>query len=198
MRCPPYGLLLVQKTSAPRTWLTPLNTSPATSPVNASRHPSRTDVHHSGPVRLATPYTVADFHRLPSAGLPAHPGHPINGSQLVYRSLRRPSCTNARLGRRILTQIGALVTVKAMPTAPSPSAEKAQPNADRTSSIRRLYASRNTGIGSVSKSASAFSKKAAKYWACRRATGAGSMSFWPHKCVSFLADKSKLSAENGR
>jgi hypothetical protein len=83
MRRPPYGLLLVQKTSAPRTWLTPLNTSPAHPPVNASRHPSRTDVHHSGPVRLATPYTVADFHRLPSAGLPAHPDHPINGHSLI-------------------------------------------------------------------------------------------------------------------
>ena len=69
----------VQKTSAPRTWLTPLNTSPVHPPVNASRHPSRADVHHSGPVRLATPYTVADFHRLPSAGLPAHPDHPISG-----------------------------------------------------------------------------------------------------------------------
>ena len=39
--------------------------------------PLRADVHHSRPVRLATPYTVADFHRLPSAGLPAHPDHPI-------------------------------------------------------------------------------------------------------------------------
>ena len=38
--------------------------------------PLRADVHHSRPVRLATPYTVADFHRLPSAGLPAHPDHP--------------------------------------------------------------------------------------------------------------------------
>jgi hypothetical protein len=38
-------------------------------------------VHHSGPVRLATPYTVADFHRLPSAGLPAHPDHPISGEK---------------------------------------------------------------------------------------------------------------------
>ena len=64
--------------------------------------------------------------------------------------------------------MGALATVKATPTALSPSAEKAQPNADRTSSMRRLYASRNTGIGPVSKSASPLSKKAANCWACRR------------------------------
>ena len=44
-----------RKTSAPRTCLTPLNTSPAPSPVNASRLPSRTPAHHSGPVRFATP-----------------------------------------------------------------------------------------------------------------------------------------------
>jgi hypothetical protein len=44
-----------RKTSAPRTCLTPLNTSPAPSPVNASRLPSRASVHHSGPVRFATP-----------------------------------------------------------------------------------------------------------------------------------------------
>ena len=99
MRRPPFGLLLVQKTSAPRTWLTPLNTSPAHPPMNASRHPSRTDVHHSGPVRLARPYTVAKFHRLPSAGLPALPDHPIRRhsprssphSHTLYRVGRSPS-----------------------------------------------------------------------------------------------------------
>ena len=93
MRCPPCGLLLVQKTSAPRTWLTPLNTSPAHPPVNASRHPSRSDVHHSGPVRLATPYTVADFHRLSSAGLPAHPDHPILMSPVKHTAHGFPVST---------------------------------------------------------------------------------------------------------
>jgi hypothetical protein len=61
-----------RKTSAPRTCLTPLNTSPAPSPVNASRLPSRTTRASlvAGMVRYA--FTVTDFHRLPFAGLPAH------------------------------------------------------------------------------------------------------------------------------
>jgi len=37
------------------TRLTPLNSSPAPSPVNASRLSSRKTVHHSGPVRFAAP-----------------------------------------------------------------------------------------------------------------------------------------------
>jgi hypothetical protein len=37
-----------------------------------------TPVHHSGPIRFATPYTVTDFHRLPLAGLPAHPSTASN------------------------------------------------------------------------------------------------------------------------
>src|SRR5262249_40929536 len=62
-----------RKTSAPRTCLTPLNTSPAHSPVNASRLPSRTARAslRAGTVRYT--FTVTDFHRLPFAGLPAHP-----------------------------------------------------------------------------------------------------------------------------
>ena len=56
-----------------RTCLTPLNTSPAPSPVNASRLPSRTTraSHGAGTVRYT--FTVTDFHHLPFAGLPAHP-----------------------------------------------------------------------------------------------------------------------------
>jgi hypothetical protein len=41
-----------------------LNTQPIVSPVNASRQPSRTAAHHSGPGRLARPYPVVDFHLL--------------------------------------------------------------------------------------------------------------------------------------
>jgi len=62
-----------RKTSAPRTWLTPLNTSPAHSPVNASRLPSRATRAALGAGVARYAFTVTDFHRLPSAGLPAHP-----------------------------------------------------------------------------------------------------------------------------
>ena len=46
-----------------------LNTQPMVSPVNASRQPSRTAAHHSGPGRLARPYPVEDFHLLSFASL---------------------------------------------------------------------------------------------------------------------------------
>ena len=62
-----------RKTSAPRTCLTPLNTSPAPSPVNASRPPSRTTRASLGASAVRYSFTVTDFHRLPFAGLPAHP-----------------------------------------------------------------------------------------------------------------------------
>ena len=44
-----------RKTSAPRTCLTPLNTWPKHSPINASLAASRPHAHDSGPVWLATP-----------------------------------------------------------------------------------------------------------------------------------------------
>jgi hypothetical protein len=62
-----------RKTSAPRTCLTPLNTSPAPSPVNASRLSSRTTRASLGASAVRYSFTVTDFHRLPLAGLPAHP-----------------------------------------------------------------------------------------------------------------------------
>jgi len=62
-----------RKTSAPRTCLTPLNTSPAPSPVNASRLPSRASRASLGAGAVRYSFTVTDFHRLPFAGLPAHP-----------------------------------------------------------------------------------------------------------------------------
>ena len=62
-----------RKTSAPRTCLTPLNTSPAPSPVNASRLPSRAARASLGAGAVRYAFTVTDFHRLPLAGLPAHP-----------------------------------------------------------------------------------------------------------------------------
>src|SRR5271168_2876553 len=62
-----------RKTSAPRTCLTPLHTSPAPSPVNASRLPSRTTRASLGASAVRYSFTVTDFHRLPLAGLPAHP-----------------------------------------------------------------------------------------------------------------------------
>ena len=46
-----------------------LNTQPMVSPVNASRQPLRTAAHHSGPERLASPYSVEDFHLLSFASL---------------------------------------------------------------------------------------------------------------------------------
>jgi hypothetical protein len=62
-----------RKTSAPRTCLTPLNTSPAPSPVNASRLTSRTARASLGAGAVRYSFTATDFHRLPFAGLPAHP-----------------------------------------------------------------------------------------------------------------------------
>ena len=50
-----------------------LNTSPAPSPVNASRLPSRTIRASLGASAVRYSFTVTDFHRLPLAGLPAHP-----------------------------------------------------------------------------------------------------------------------------
>ena len=44
--------------------LSPLNTQPMVSPVNASRLPSRVAAHHSGPGRLAKPFPVEDLHLL--------------------------------------------------------------------------------------------------------------------------------------
>ena len=55
------------------TCLTPLNTSPAPSPVNASRLTSRTYRASLGASAVRYSFTVTDFHRLPFAGLPAHP-----------------------------------------------------------------------------------------------------------------------------
>ena len=43
------------------------------SPVNASRLPSRTTRASLGAGVARYAFTVTDFHRLPSAGLPAHP-----------------------------------------------------------------------------------------------------------------------------
>ena len=80
-----------RKTSAPRTCLTPLNTSPAPSPVNASRLPLRAARASLGAGAVRYSFTVTDFHRLPLAGLPAHPSTPsfpdgvANGSNLSGR-----------------------------------------------------------------------------------------------------------------
>ena len=64
-----------RKTSAPRTCLTPLNTSPALLPCERFTAPPSRAARASlraGAVRYA--FTVTDFHRLPLAGLPrAHP-----------------------------------------------------------------------------------------------------------------------------
>src|SRR5271167_1915024 len=75
-----------RKTSAPRTCLTPLNTSPAPSPVNASRLPSRASRASLGASAVRYSFTVTDFHRLPFAGLPAHPSiHDHADSLTRYR-----------------------------------------------------------------------------------------------------------------
>jgi len=44
--------------------LSPLNTQPMVSPVNASPAPSRVPAHHLGPERMASPYSVEDFNLL--------------------------------------------------------------------------------------------------------------------------------------
>ena len=62
-----------RKTSAPRTCLTPLNTSPAPSPVNASRLTSRAARASLGAGAVRYSFTATDFQGLPFAGLPAHP-----------------------------------------------------------------------------------------------------------------------------
>ena len=49
-----------------------LYTQPMASPVNASRLPSRTAAHHSGPKPLAKRYSVKDFHLLSFASLSWH------------------------------------------------------------------------------------------------------------------------------
>ncbi len=46
-----------------------LNTQPMVSPVNASRQTSRSAAHHSGPKRLAKPYSAGDLHLLSFASL---------------------------------------------------------------------------------------------------------------------------------
>ena len=51
-----------------------LNTQPMVSPVNASRRSSRDGAHHSGPERLAKPYSAEDFHLLSFASLPGARG----------------------------------------------------------------------------------------------------------------------------
>ena len=52
--------------------LSRLNGQPARSPNDASPCPSRDTTHGSGPVWVATAFTVEDFHLLLFAGLPAH------------------------------------------------------------------------------------------------------------------------------
>ena len=49
-----------------------LHTQPMASPVNASRLPSRTAAHHSGPKPLAKRYSVKDLHLLSFASLSWH------------------------------------------------------------------------------------------------------------------------------
>jgi hypothetical protein len=89
-----------RKTSAPRTCLTPLNTSPAPSPVNASRVPSRTTRGSLGASAVRYSFTVTDFHPLPLAGLPAHPSTASDSqSGAPSVGLRRPRF-NAKLDNK--------------------------------------------------------------------------------------------------
>src|SRR5271155_5346338 len=83
-----------RKTSAPRTCLTPLNTSPAPSPVNASRLPSRAARASLGAGAVRYSFTVTDFHRLPLAGLPAH--------SPTHDGAARPPCFRRRTIRETL------------------------------------------------------------------------------------------------
>jgi hypothetical protein len=73
-----------RKTSAPRTCLTPLNTSLPPSPVNGSRLPSRATRASLGASAVRYSFTVTDFHRLPFAGLPAHPSTTSKSRRLNF------------------------------------------------------------------------------------------------------------------
>jgi len=76
--------------SASQWGLSRLNGWPMRTPADASPLPSRTDAHGSGPMRLANPFIVADFHRLLLAGLPAHYQFPRAIRLRPTRNRRQP------------------------------------------------------------------------------------------------------------
>jgi hypothetical protein len=82
------------------------------SPVNASRQPSRTAAHHSGPERLARPYSAVDLHLLSFASLSwrslllAKPGHYDHGESAISHSTRfdflsETTCSAVHVGYQI-------------------------------------------------------------------------------------------------
>jgi len=83
-----------------------LNTQLMVSPVNASRQPSRTAAHHSGPERLARPYSAVDFHllsfaslswRSPSLAKPRRPRpHPPTSAWHLTSDIRSGSAQSAQ------------------------------------------------------------------------------------------------------
>jgi hypothetical protein len=88
-----------RKTSAPRTCLTPLNTSPAPSPVNASRLPSRTTRASLGASAVRYSFTVTDF---PPSAFCRSPGAPVH-------SINRNTCSarqNLSMSASLIGRLG--------------------------------------------------------------------------------------------
>ena len=90
-----------------------LNTQPMVSPVNASRQPSRTAAHHSGPKRLARPYFVENFHLLSFASLSWRTLLLATSRSSADRNLRRlwlhhrtPAAPSRAMPRRVAAALG--------------------------------------------------------------------------------------------
>src|SRR5271166_4414877 len=85
-----------RKTSAPRTCLTPLNTSPAPSPVNASRLPSRAARASLGAGAVRYSFTVTDFHRPPLLPV-SRRTRPPHQQRVGYDPFAEPTMTDRYL-----------------------------------------------------------------------------------------------------
>jgi len=80
-----------------------LNTQPIVAPVNASRQPSRTAAHHSGPERLARPFSAVDFHLLSLASLSWRPPSWVKSPRFcrVILTVRMVLIADARVGHSV-------------------------------------------------------------------------------------------------
>src|ERR1700681_4532584 len=82
----------------------PLNGWPTCTPVNTSRTSSRIFAHDSGPMRIATPYTVTDFHCLSpiiTSGVPKYFERSTSTTVVMRRLITlHLTSDNARCGDR--------------------------------------------------------------------------------------------------